>query len=943
MKLLFQKLFDIREGEINRALLMFGYIFLVITCLLMLKPVRNSLFLAQFHAGSLPYVFIWVAITAAFISTLYSRFASRFRLDTLIRGSLLFILTNLSGFWLLMHFDFQAGWFIYVFYVWVAIFGVITTSQFWVMANYIFNAREARRLFGFIGAGAISGGIFGGYLTSLAPLIGTKNLLLICMFFLSICLLLLHFIWKNRPVVQQIEQRRRRRQTVNSPSLNPFHLLKNSRHLAYLAAIVGVSVIVANLVDYQFNAVVEDNIPNVDERTAFFGVWLSNLSVVSLVIQLFFTRRILSRLGVGASLFFLPLGILVGAMAILLYPVLWAAVLIKVSDGSFKQSINKAGFELLFLPIASEIKQQAKAFIDVFVDSFATGVGGVLLIYFTGMMGMSTAQVSLIIIALILIWVVLIFRIRREYMQAFRTAIEKRAIDLEEYSVNLEDGSMFDGLLGILQTDNDRQILYVLNLIEHVKNPQFLPHLQRLIHHHSPEIRRQALKMLGAYPTVNVSDAVNSLVHDADQAVRSEAIGYLISHAGESERVALLQAYLNDSDFQIRAAALMFAATAQSHSMAIQNAVDLPALTKNMMSSLRDCKTGAQQNFIKITVARAIGEAKMPELAVFLEKLMNDPSPEVVQAAIISAGKLGQPQFIPKLIELLEDRIFRNVARDALALFGEAVVEKLAETLNDANAPLQLQMRIPRTLSLIDSQKCVDVLIDNLDQKNLRLRYEVLRSLNRLRKNFPDLRFSRKVIEQKIFREVSEYFHTLSALATQRQIFANDRAAETESEERVKTARQLLIKALEEKLAANLDRIFRLLGLRYQPKDMYNAYLGIMSAKPNVRANAVEFLDNFLAARLKQILIPIVERMPSSSLLELAKTHVRFDEPGLQDCLENLLCTTDHWLLACAIFLIAATKDERHVAQIEKLADSATPIVNETAEYALKRLAIPKF
>ncbi len=941
MKLLFQKLFDIRDGELNRALLMFGYIFLVITCLLMLKPVRNSLFLAQFHANSLPYVFIWVAITAAFVSTLYSRFANRFRLNTLIRGSLLFILANLLGFWLLMHFDYQFGWFIYIFYVWVAIFGVITTSQFWVMANYIFNAREARRLFGFIGAGAISGGIFGGYLTNLAPLIGTKNLLLICMFFLSICLLLLHFIWKNRPVVQQAE-RRRRRQTGNTSSTNPLRLLKNSRHLAYLAAIVGVSVIVANLVDYQFNAVVEDNIPNMDERTAFFGVWLSNLSVVSLVIQLFFTRRILSRLGVGASLFFLPIGILFGAIAILLFPVLWAAVLIKVSDGSFKQSINKAGLELLFLPVSSEIKQQAKAFIDVFVDSFATGLGGVLLIYFTGMMGMSTAQVSLIIIVLILIWIVLIVRIRREYVQAFRTAIEKRAIDLEEYSVNLEDGSMFEGLLEILQSDNQRQILYVLNLIEHVKNPQFFPHLQRLIHHNSPEIRRQALKMIGAYPGADASDDVKSLIHDADQAVRTEAVGYLISHAGESERVTLLEKYLNEPDFQIRAAALMFAAKAQSQSMAIQSAFNLPALTKNMMSSLRDCKTDAQKNFIKITVARAIGEAKMPELAPFLEKLMIDPSSDVVQAAIISAGKLGQPAFIPKLIELLANRVFRKHTRDALALFGEAVVEKLTETLSDANLSNLVKMHIPRTMSLIDSQKCVDVLTENLDHKNLTLRYEVLRSLNRLRKNFPDLKFSKKLIEQKIFWEFSEYFQTLSALSAQRQISANGDAAEKHDAERVKTARQLLIKALEEKLAANLDRIFRLLGLRYQPKDMYNAYLGIMSPKSGVRANAVEFLDNFLAAGLKQILIPIVERMPAAPLLELAKTYIHFDEPGLQNCLENLLCSTDPWLLACAIFLIAETKDKRHVAQIEKMVNSASPIVKETAEYALKRLAVPK-
>jgi hypothetical protein len=44
-----------------------------------------------------------------------------------------------------------------------------------------FDAREAKRLFGFIGPGAIAGSIFGGYLTSLlAPYIGSENLLFVC-------------------------------------------------------------------------------------------------------------------------------------------------------------------------------------------------------------------------------------------------------------------------------------------------------------------------------------------------------------------------------------------------------------------------------------------------------------------------------------------------------------------------------------------------------------------------------------------------------------------------------------------------------------------------------------------------------------------------------------------------------------------------------------------
>ena len=125
----------------------------------------------------------------------------------------------------------------------------------------------------------------------------------------------------------------------------------------------------AKLVDFQFSAVALSLITDTDKLTAFFGFWLSTLNIVSLVIQLFFTSRILKHLGVAASLFFMPVGLLLGAVVIFVSPALWSAILIKMSDGGFKHSINKAGTELLALPIPSEIKNKTKAFIDVFIKN----------------------------------------------------------------------------------------------------------------------------------------------------------------------------------------------------------------------------------------------------------------------------------------------------------------------------------------------------------------------------------------------------------------------------------------------------------------------------------------------------------------------------------------------------------------------------------------------
>ena len=47
------------------------------------------------------------------------------------------------------------------FYVLGLILGILLISQFWTLANDVYDARQAKRLFGFIGGGASLGGATG--------------------------------------------------------------------------------------------------------------------------------------------------------------------------------------------------------------------------------------------------------------------------------------------------------------------------------------------------------------------------------------------------------------------------------------------------------------------------------------------------------------------------------------------------------------------------------------------------------------------------------------------------------------------------------------------------------------------------------------------------------------------------------------------------------------
>jgi AAA family ATP:ADP antiporter len=81
---------------------------------------------------------------------------------------------------------------------------------------------------------------------------------------------------------------------------------------------------------------------------------------------------------------------------------------------------------------------------------------------------------------------------------------------------------------------------------------------------------------------------------------------------------------------------------------------------------------------------------------------------------------------------------------------------------------------------------------------------------------------------------------------------------------------RLLQRALRERLDLFKEVIFRLLGLIYSPESMYNAYRGVTSHNPRIRANAVEFLDNILSRDVKRMLFPVVDNSPKTIFMERA-------------------------------------------------------------------------
>src|SRR5438477_2610803 len=175
----YERFFDIRRQELTRVLLMSCYLLLIIASYSVTKAVRDSLFVTKIGPTQLPYVYLLIAGAMGLVSIVYSRAVNRVGLHRLIRITSLIAISNLFLFWWLFKND-STIWF-YVLYVWASLFGAITASQFWLLATHVFDPREARRVFAWLGVGGIFGGIVGGGLTNrMAHWFGTESLLILC-------------------------------------------------------------------------------------------------------------------------------------------------------------------------------------------------------------------------------------------------------------------------------------------------------------------------------------------------------------------------------------------------------------------------------------------------------------------------------------------------------------------------------------------------------------------------------------------------------------------------------------------------------------------------------------------------------------------------------------------------------------------------------------------
>lgn len=798
---------------------MMALYFLVICAVGILRPIKNSLALDGLGATSFYKVYLVSALVILFVP-IFNRLADRFSWRWLLPGVALFFTANLVVFRLA--YVEGSALFGLAFYGWYDLFAAVLVTQFFIATQLFFDSRSAKRAYPLVIAGGSLGATLGGGITGFfAESVGTPNLLLVAAAIIATFAVSTPWVWGATEVQRQAESRAKL-------ATRELAAVFSNRHVQLIAASVLVTILVKQLVDFQYNALTKEVFDSRDAVSAFQGKFNAATQWLPLVVLLVL-RPALQRWGVGAAVLMLPVAMFATTTGLAVFYGLWAAVAAKGSETALRYSAERAGREILYVPVPDDIKLKAKAYIDVAVEK---GMGKVLsaglialLLLFLDMRGI--AFVSVIMAAG---WLFLAIAVRREYVRALARAIDGRFASLKGLFIALTDAGSVPVLRAALDSGSPLRAAFTLELLAQAPADDvraLAPELNRLATHQDEQIRVAALNQLA-----RIADAADEMVlraslDDEESSVREAAVRALVArHAEDPARV--LGDLLASDRPTIRTAALTHLVSAgPDNGFGILDRAYIEARWETAGRGDVDARA-------ELALATA-GLHDEPDVGRFLDPFLDDPDARVVSTALRSAALLGRVDCCPRMIAALAIPSTREAARDALATLGAPAIGPLEQALMDEGTDEHIRRAIPGVLARIPHQTTVDALLHLVlaPETDQLLDFRTLKALGKLRAREPDLAFDPSLVLEVAEREAEAARRYAGALARLRQ-----------RPDAGSSARALLADALEEAWIERREGLFRCIGMLHPAHEVYRTWLAVSSGVRARRANALEWLEH---------------------------------------------------------------------------------------------------
>ena len=830
-----KKLFNINQGEEFPTLILFLHFFAYVAISITGSAARDAYFLNMVDRKYLPLMFLAVAIVLSIVIEIYSRLSKNKDLSTIVSGTGIIFIATLFAIQKNLE-----GWVIPFLYVWKDVIDAIIITQFWLIASQVFDPRQAKRLFGLLGAGgALAAIIIGSSIKQFVSIFGSENLLFATMSFLLVVILMANLIRPYRNINEQKNSNSKKdSQKDEKKSFSPY--------LKSLAIIIGLAAVASRVVDYQFKITAVAAFPEQDDLVNFFGQYYAVTGIATMVIQLFITSRLLSRFGILVAILVLPTLFMTGAIGFLMSPVLAAVYISKFSDQVFRFTLHNASIQLLWIPVKNTIKNRLKPVIEGSIRASLEGVSGILIFLSITVFNVPIHYLSISIVLIAIYWINKSFTLKKLYVKELQSAIEKRELNFEELTLDIQDEAMVKTINEALKNNDESQQILALEMIKDIPLTPWKDSLNDLLNNGEITVKKEILSISFDDENIITNQTIIDLINNVPD-LETESIEI----AGKRRLRKALPIIMDRIDTVNKEKQIIFAA-------AIRN-ID-PDSSNKEKELLLDAFNTNDENICSLAIRQMKNDKEiLPDDK--LAEYLNQESSMIRDAALSVAESRASTSLLPHIIQCLSDPRCAIPARSALQAYDDnVVVELLIKHVQRQNVEKSLIIGVIRTIKNYPTKNSIDLLLSAISPKVPPIQSEAVDSLIHIARELP-LDENQIIITKKELIKTSRYAYE--------KIIALSQINEDEENQ--------LLRYLLQNEVRKLIPVIMKLGILDKPETPIETYIQyVLNNETDKLPYVLEFFENIFSKEERRIVNSLIDNIPIEEKCEVAKNH--FDD-----------------------------------------------------------------
>ena len=712
---------NVVEGEERPVLMLLGYGFFMGIFLAAYKVVATTLFLNQlseyireafFVSGLLGVVSTW----------LYATLQNRVHYSKLIIFNIVSIFIFIASARLLFIYS-DSRWLVFALFVMLGPITSLLLLGFWGIFGRMFDLRQSKRIIGGIDSGQLTAIIITTFsIPFIIPYItDITNILLIGQFGLAISIVFFIAISARYKLSSFHEKQKEFRKEIR------FVTMFKNKYIVYLSMFLFLSMAAFVFVDYSFMNVTEQQYPDEKQLASFLGVFEGLIMILSLLLQTFANERLLSMYGIRTSLLLLPIilivftGLALASGYIFGFDIsspefIWFFLLISLSKlfvTTLREATENPVFKLFFMPLDSRVRFDIQTKIEGTINEFSRALSGGVILLLGFLPFFQLIHYSWILVAIIIGWVFLLFKIYNLYKINIRLKLERQkeeADKIEQKGKNLLITKLFDSI----KSNNPNLMIFALRALSKISPATFKSKIEDIKHDHSLDVTEKVLQTLeGDFSFIHVAN-LKMLEQKDDNGIKSaKSKG---KHAFDEE-----------------------------------------------ISDMIRSRDKAERKL----AAELISATETEDSVSLLIELLNDTDSTVIKAAMNSAAELKKEELLPFVLENLQKKNLKDIAAEALIKYGELAFHSLETIFYNSDQNLDIKVEIVTIYGKLGGDMAKELLWSKIDYPDKNVVSQVLISLSHC--NFVANEEQVPRIKQYIEEDISNIVWNLKAIEQLRQ------------------------------------------------------------------------------------------------------------------------------------------------------------------------------